>query len=85
MKSRRLINFPEAQRKPSYRLKVALGKAPVGIKERIDDVPMSALGQKQTYSVQKLMSALPPKADMCGALVHVCFGPKADIGSIKAV
>ena len=25
------------------------------------------------------MSALPPKADMCGALVHVCFGPKADI------
>jgi hypothetical protein len=26
------------------------------------------------------MSALPPKADMCGALVHVRFGPKADIG-----
>ena len=25
------------------------------------------------------MSALPPKADMCGAMVHVCFGPKADI------
>jgi hypothetical protein len=28
---------------------------------------------------QKAMSALPPKADMCGALAHVCFGPKADI------
>ena len=26
------------------------------------------------------MSALPPKADMCGAVAHVCFGPKADIG-----
>jgi hypothetical protein len=26
------------------------------------------------------MSALPPKADMCGVLAHVCFGPKADIG-----
>jgi hypothetical protein len=26
-----------------------------------------------------LMSALPPKADMCGALAHVCFGPIADI------
>jgi hypothetical protein len=26
-----------------------------------------------------MMSALPPKADMCGALAHVCFGPKADI------
>jgi|SRR6476661_2479143 hypothetical protein len=25
------------------------------------------------------MSALPPKADMCGARVHVRFGPIADI------
>src|SRR5215470_2042309 len=25
------------------------------------------------------MSALPPKADMCGANRHVCFGPIADI------
>jgi hypothetical protein len=25
------------------------------------------------------MSALPPKADMCSALAHVCFGPKADM------
>jgi hypothetical protein len=28
---------------------------------------------------QTVMSALPPKADMCSALAHVCFGPKADI------
>ena len=28
---------------------------------------MSALGQKQTFAVQKAMSALPPKADMCSA------------------
>src|SRR5215472_6265098 len=27
---------------------------------------------------QEFMSALPPKADMCGAHTHVCFGPKAD-------
>src|SRR5215467_47084 len=27
----------------------------------------------------KVMSALPPKADMCGAPTHVCFGPKADM------
>jgi hypothetical protein len=40
---------------------------------------MSALGQKQTFEPQKVMSALPPKADMCGALAHVCFGPIADI------
>ena len=28
---------------------------------------MSALGHKQTCAVQNGMSALPPKADMCGA------------------
>jgi hypothetical protein len=43
-------------------------------------VSMSALGQKQTCASQNVMSALPPKADMCTALVHVCFGPIADIG-----
>ena len=26
---------------------------------------MSALGQKRTFAVQQVMSALPPKADMC--------------------
>src|SRR5262249_49154238 len=41
--------------------------------------PMSALGQKQTCALHSPMSALPPKADMCSALAHVCFGPKADI------
>ena len=42
-------------------------------------IRMSALGQKQTCAVQTSMSALPPKADMCGATRDVCFGPKADI------
>ena len=36
---------------------------------------MSAYDPKQTYAPQKVMSALPPKADMCSALAHVCFGP----------
>ena len=40
---------------------------------------MSALGQKQTYAVQTGMSALPPKAEMCGALPYVRFVPIADI------
>jgi len=39
---------------------------------------MSAL-KRQTFAVQNAMSALPPKADMCGATAHVCFGPIADI------
>ena len=41
--------------------------------------PMSALGQKRTFAVQKGMSALPPKADMCGATRDVRYGPTADI------
>jgi hypothetical protein len=36
---------------------------------------MSALGQKQTFASQKAMSALPPKADMCGVASDVRFGP----------
>src|SRR4029077_3252790 len=28
---------------------------------------------------RKVMSALPPKADMCRAFIYVCFGPIADI------
>jgi hypothetical protein len=40
---------------------------------------MSALGQKQTYAPQQVMSGLRPKADMCGATRDVRFGPKADI------
>jgi hypothetical protein len=33
---------------------------------------------------QEFMSALPPKADMCSAKAHVCFGPKADIALVTA-
>src|SRR5215813_10306563 len=29
-----------------------------------------------------MMSALPPKADMCSATAHVCFGPIADIETL---
>jgi len=32
---------------------------------------MSALGQKQTFAPHNVMSALPPKADMCGAKENV--------------
>jgi hypothetical protein len=46
---------------------------------------MSALGQKQTFAPQKVMSALPPKADMCGATRDVRFGPKADINDIHSI
>ena len=44
---------------------------------------MSALGHKQTCAAQKGMSALPPKADMCGANADVRFVPIADFGPIE--
>jgi hypothetical protein len=44
---------------------------------------MSALGQKQ-FAPQKVMSALPPKADIERVLAHVRFGPKADMCSAEA-
>ena len=43
---------------------------------------LSALGQKRTCAVQQLMSALPPKADMCSATRHVRFVPIADIAPL---
>ena len=42
-------------------------------------VSMSALGQKRTCVAQEVMSALPPKADMCSASRDVRFVPIADI------
>src|SRR4029077_20235398 len=44
---------------------------------------MSALGQKQTFALQKAMSVLPPKADMCSATRYVRFVPIADIDDLS--
>src|SRR5215470_18638872 len=52
MTSRRLIASPEARDEAWYWLK----------RQSLRDESMSALGQKQTYAMQKRMSALPPKA-----------------------
>ena len=43
---------------------------------------MSAFGHKQAFAVQKGMSALPPKADMCSATRYVRFVPIADISRL---
>src|SRR5262245_3462421 len=75
MKSRRLTAAPSLRKEhrtdSDYLIERGARASPV----------MSALGQKQTFAAQKVMSALPPKGDMCGALGHVCFGPKADIAA----
>jgi hypothetical protein len=40
---------------------------------------MVALGHKRTFGPTITVSALPPRADMCGATRDVRYGPKADI------
>jgi hypothetical protein len=40
---------------------------------------MSALGQKRTLGHVRLMSALPPKADIAERSLDVRFVPKADM------
>ena len=68
MNSRRLIAAPEAQEEASYPPKPARWKG----------LAMSALGQKRTFAPQKLMSALPTKADIKGREEDVRLGPIAD-------
>jgi hypothetical protein len=46
-----------------FRYPIALSFRPAVLLDRRVTL-MSALGQKQTYAAQKVMSALPPKADM---------------------
>src|SRR5215469_2004615 len=66
---RRFIAFPEAQEahRSGSNWQVGSGLA------------MSALGQKQTLGKVRLMSALPPKADIGTQPRNVRFVPKADI------
>jgi len=47
-----------------------------GAKRHVCFTPNS---DRESEIPQKAMSALPPKADMCGATRDVRFGPKADI------
>jgi hypothetical protein len=69
MKSRRLIVAPRTGR--LYRIEQLRRKG-----------QMSALGQKQTCAAQKIMSTLPPKADVGGATSDVRLVPIADIASV---
>jgi hypothetical protein len=41
--------------------------------------PLYPNNDRKSRHAQTVMSALPPKADMCSALAYVRFGPKADI------
>jgi hypothetical protein len=47
------------------------------------DVRFTPNSDRKSGFPHEVMSALPPKADMCSALAYVCFGPKADIGAVR--
>jgi hypothetical protein len=46
---------------------------------------MSALGQKRTSAHLRIMSALPPKADVDHDGRDVRFVPEAEVGNLKGV
>jgi hypothetical protein len=46
------------------------------------DVRFTPNSDRESGLPQTVMSALPPKADVCSATAHVCFGPIADIGCL---
>ena len=57
----------------------ALGQKPTcALQNLMSTLPLIATAKADM--AEMVMSALPPKADVCGANRHVCFGPKADIG-----
>src|SRR5262249_18836408 len=72
MNSRRLIVAPEAQDQASYQCKPELWKG-------LANIRFGSLAE--TFRRAIGMSALPPKADMCGATRDVCFGPIEDIAA----
>jgi hypothetical protein len=47
------------------------------VSHRLD--AMSVQGHSPTSRDGRVMSALPPKADMCSALTDVCYGPQAEV------
>jgi hypothetical protein len=41
-------------------------------------VQLGMSSDRESGFLHEVMSALPPKADMCSAIAYVCFGPEAD-------
>jgi hypothetical protein len=88
MKSRRRIACPEAQDYTNNdRLHQGFATGEMGFRGRLHssnlEPLMSALGQKLTSEHVRIMSALPPKADIGTQPRDVRFVPKADILSSK--
>ena len=78
MKSRRRIAFTKAGTTPNRtRLQQGFAADEMGFRVKLHgsnfEPLMSALGQKRTFGIVQLMSALPPKADIAKRYRHVRF------------
>src|SRR5262245_3575333 len=51
----------------------------IGIAAATRDVGCMHNSDQKSVQPRKVMSAVHPKADICGAAAHVRYGPKADI------
>jgi hypothetical protein len=49
------------------------------------DVRFTPNSDHESRHQQRVMSALPLKADMCGARAHVGYGPEADIRALTGL
>jgi hypothetical protein len=67
-----------------FRFNVRFGSK-ADIRAAKSDVRFTPESDRESGFPRKVMSALSPKADMCSALAHVCFGPKAESVAISAV
>src|SRR6516162_3180353 len=70
--------------RPTEELRPAKWGSTVVLRSSNSQRPMSALGQKRTFTDPRLMSALPSKADMDQHGRNVCFVPKADMCNYRA-
>jgi len=67
---------------PTHKMTSALGHKRTFAPQNVTSALPPDSGRESGLS-QKVMSALPTKADMCGAVAHVCYGPIADIRDIS--
>jgi len=81
------MNYPTQISRQTLRdLHQTPAKCPLWVKSRHvrrkSDVRFAPNSDRESGFPQTVMSALPPKADMCGAARDVRFGPIADIPAI---
>src|SRR5262245_31047535 len=74
-----MIDFDQNSDKAERAMSAFGSEADICACPATSDVRFTPNSDRESGHRQAVMSALPPKADMCSALAHVCFGPIADM------